>query len=97
MIRKILEINNYQLYFKFMEKDITINELARMVSIGFHDLEMKMNNNTEKLDEKINLLSRQISGLQEDVNDLQAYKANYVSRFEFQRLENRVEVLEDGE
>ena len=73
-----------------MEKDITINELARMVNRGFEDLrgEMKC---------EFTIVKSEIANLKEDINDLQVYKANYVSRFEFQRLENRVEVLENGE
>ena len=81
-----------------MEKDITINELARMVNRGFEEVKSEIGANKSEIIKNRNdiLINRkEIMQLKEDINDLHVHKANYISRFEFNRLENRVEVLED--
>lgn len=87
-------------------KEITIDQLAIMVSNGFNGMaeifDKKLEHLEQKLDEKIESLKKELKSDVHDVSlkiDLldkrtEIMSKNMITRFEFDLLENRVKKLE---
>lgn len=71
-----------------MNQKVTTNQLAVMIAKGFREVDNKITTLEKKVD-------RNHLEVMREIHDLQATKANYVSKFEHKRLVHRVEVLED--
>lgn len=78
-----------------MNKEITTNQLARMIVKGFSEVDKKIDHIHQDLSQRIDHVDQEILNIKQDINDFQVSKANYVYKIDHNRLVHRVEVLED--
>lgn len=83
-----------------MSKDVTNDELARMIKAGFDDVASRMatkddigrlENRMDKMDGRMDHLDARMGRMEADLNEI---KGNIVYKFEFEDLSARVKLIE---
>lgn len=79
------------------EKNITLDDLARMVQKGFDHVDKRLteiDNRVEKVDNRFDSIENGLSGLVRGQEDIQLRLDNCAHRFELRDLDRRLTTLE---